>query len=226
MTLVEGATRRFGQQQAEGHQICQLPMISVSRGEEAELIHDPDHAPVGRLGILAVGHSGDLGLDEPSRDASRLPGLLQCSWEPSHQRCGRRQRHHDRIESLLVDQQGYLWSPEEPGAIPIPKESRRVGNRGHHGHFHPVEQLLRCMQAEHHHQSRIEPPNANPRPTPSLEEPICTDRQGVGYSPQSKLNVMSEAPEVTMTSVEDAAALWLKDRLVEYRELLAYLRDR
>jgi len=59
----------------------------------------------------------------------------------------------------------------------------------------------------------------------SLEVPICTDRQGVGYSPQSKLNVMSEAPEVTMTSVEDAAALWLKDRLVEYRELLAYLRD-
>jgi hypothetical protein len=37
---------------------------------------------------------------------------------------------------------------------------------------------------------------------------------------------MSEASEVAMTSVEDAAALWLKDRLVEYRELLAYLRDR
>lgn len=45
------------------------------------------------------------------------------------------------------------------------------------------------------------------------------------YSPQSKLNVMSEAPEVTMITVE-VVALWLKDRLVEYRELLAYLRDR
>lgn len=93
-----------------------------------------------------------------------------------------------------------------------------------HRGFHPVEQLRR-MRAEHRHQSRIEPPMATHARPPSLEVSICSTRQGVGYSPQSKLNLMSEAPEVTMTGVEGAAALWLQDRLVEDRELLAYLRD-
>lgn len=38
---------------------------------------------------------------------------------------------------------------------------------------------------------------------------------------------MSEAPEVTMSSAEiTALRVWLKARLIEYRELLAYLRDR
>ena len=82
------------------------------------------------------------------------------------------------------------------------------------------------MQAEHRRQSRIWPPGANRRHTFNRNADLVGSPGCAVTAHKGKLNVMSEASEVAMTSVEDAAALWLKDRLVEYRELLAYLRDR
>ncbi len=139
-------------------------MISEPVGQIAELVHDPEHTPTRRLRVLAFDHRANLELNEVRRHPACLQRLSQAVGEPLHERGSRCKRHQDRKQSPLVNQQSHLWSPKAHGAIPISEHRRRLRYRRHDRLLHPVEQLLRCVQTEHRHHSRIDPPDANVLP--------------------------------------------------------------